>query len=297
MIRRREKGGGRIVLLLLSVLSGCFSDWELGRAESLPETPDAGASVAVTIATYNVEKFDLGGDAKGQYAHVAAFAADAAVDILVLEEVQKDANGDDEVEFSAALDEQMYPMPYVGFSSMSDGFNALAVWSRFPLSDLEEILPLNTRSVYRFASEINGTRVLFFACHLKSGSDEDAFETRRAEAERLARYITAEVDLNPYPVVVLGDMNTMTDADFAASGTLQILTLSANGDELLMPVNWTNLPDMPTYPSTGDILDHILLSPSALSAYVEDSVEVSQPEGDGPFGPSDHYPLLLTLQL
>ena len=50
-----------------------------------------------------------------------------------------------------------------------------------------------------------------------------------------------------------------------------------------------------TNPEWHGLLDHIILSPAAGAHYVPGSVTVPQPYGDGPFGPSDHYPVLLEL--
>jgi endonuclease/exonuclease/phosphatase family metal-dependent hydrolase len=284
---------------------GCFPNWDLDNKEpGLPED-DAGRDNSekdiITIASYNVEDFDLGQESEGQYDHIAAFAADNAVDILVFVETQKDANGDDELLFSAALEDALYSMPYRGFSSMSDGFNASAVWSRFPLSDLEEILLENTRSVFRFTARISGEEAVFLACHLKSGDDTESAGTRQNEARRIESYIVDNLDPRSKNIVILGDMNTMSDSDFITPGTLSFLSLKSNNPQHsaddFIPVNLTLLPNTPTYPSYGNILDHILLSPSLWAHYVEGSVTVPAPAGDGPFGPSDHYPVMLDLSM
>ena len=287
---------GMIAVFLFT--SACFPEVDFDSSSS--GTPDAGETDAlteVTVATFNVENFDLGGDAEGQYDRVAAFAAGYGVDILVLEEVQQDGSGDDETLFSEALAAAEYEMPYVGFSSMSDGFNALAVWSRYPLSGFEEILPANTRTAIRFEADVEKTVFHFVGCHLKSGDDAEAVALRLEEATRTAAYIDEAFDLSTDAVVLLGDMNTMTDTDFASSGTIDVLDLSFSGRGSLYPVNWNELPDAPTYPSTGSVLDHIFLSPLLREAYVEGSVAVLHPEGDGPCGPSDHCPVLVTLRL
>jgi endonuclease/exonuclease/phosphatase family metal-dependent hydrolase len=290
---------------LLATVSGCFPDWDLSGEEPLPSRSDAGDDGAqrkvVTIASYNVEDFDLGQEAEGQYDHIAAFVADNKVDILAAVETQKDANGDDEQLFKVALEDISYSMPYRGFSSMSDGFNAFAVWSRFPLSDMEEILADNTRTVYRFAATVNGESVIFLACHLKSGDDAESSTRRQVEANRIESYIVDNFDPTEENIVILGDMNTMSESDFAVQGTLSYLSLKSNNPQNsaddFTPVNFTELQDTPTYPSTGDILDHILLSPLAWTHYVPGSVKIVAPAGDGPFGPSDHYPVLLDLSI
>ena len=60
-------------------------------------------------------------------------------------------------------------------------------------------------------------------------------------------------------------------------------------------VNYEQIPDEPTSPEWNSLLDHIILSPSAMSHYVQGSVSVPHPSGDGEHGPSDHFPVMLDL--
>ena len=280
-------------------LFGCFENWDLGTLDTGYVDPDAGdapPSTAFTVATYNVENFDLGGDADGQYANVAAFAAEAELDVLVLQEVQQDANGDDIMLFIQALGDAGYSMPYFESSSESDGFNALAVWSRIPIWDFEEIARQNTRTAIRFAVGYSGPDVTLIACHLKSGEDPTSAAKRTQEARVLAAYIMDHLNRIGETLILLGDMNTSARADFVPYGTLDLLTLPQSPKGQLVPVNLNELPDTPTYPSSGGILDHILLSPATLQYYISGSAAVPHPAGDGPYGPSDHYPVLVKLR-
>lgn len=290
--------------VVAGAIFGCFPDWDTqleGSKDADTEDRNSDEPTTVTVCAYNVENFDLGGDADGQYDRIAEFVADRDVDILAVEEIQNNADGDDASLFGEALENASHPMPYSGMSAMSDGFNALGVWSRFPLSDMAEILSENTRTVYRFTADIDGASIVFFVCHLKSGSDEKSLAKRTTEASRIEQHIVRKYDPASQNIILLGDMNTMCDADFEASGTLSYLSLQSNNPENttddFIPVNLTELPDAPTYPSYGSILDHILLSPAAHALYIAGSIQIPTPDGGGPHGPSDHYPVMLSLAI
>ena len=57
----------------------------------------------------------------------------------------------------------------------------------------------------------------------------------------------------------------------------------------------TELPESNTNPEWNSLLDHIILSKAAWDHYMTGSVAIEAPIGDGPHGPSDHYPVLLDL--
>jgi endonuclease/exonuclease/phosphatase family metal-dependent hydrolase len=254
----------------------------------------------VTIATFNVENLDRGGTAAPQYSAAARFAAAEEVEVLVLQEIQNDAAGDDESELGFALETLSYPLPYHAMSSMSDGFNAVGVWSRFPLSSVVEILPENTRTVLRFSIELENDRLWFYGCHLKSGDDATSSTTRSSEAARLEAHLVESHDPVSEPIVVLGDMNTMSEADWREGGTLSRLTLRSdnpsNTANDLAAVNFVELPETWTYPSQSSLLDHILLSKAALEHYETGSVRVPRPAGDDGRAISDHLPVVLDLR-
>jgi hypothetical protein len=256
-------------------------------------------SVEITIAQYNVENFDLGGDADGQYGYIAQFAKDCGIDVIVVEETQ--SSDGDEAGFTTALEDISYPMDFHSLSSMSDNFNSIGVWSRYPLESVSEILEENTRTIYRFSIDMgDDDQIWFYGCHLKSGTDTDSQDRRKTEAGRLETYILENHDPLSESVVVLGDMNTMSDGDWLADGTIDRLTLKSdnpgNTDNDFIDVNYTELPDEYTYPSYESLLDHVILSPEAMNHYVDGSVEIPNPGGDGDYGPSDHYPVILTVE-
>ncbi len=184
---------------------------------------------------------------------------------------------------------------------MSDGYNASAVWSRYPLSNFEEILSENTRTVYVFNAAVNKKNVLFMSCHLKSGGDTKSVAIRIEEAHRIEKYISDNLEPSIGDIILLGDMNTMSAADRSSGGTIDILSLRSNNpdDETddFYPVNYIELPNIFTYPLSKAILDHIILSPPARQKYIPNSIKIPTLYGDGPFGPSDHLPVVIKLNI
>jgi len=89
--------------------------------------------------TYNVEKFDKGGDIpSGTYAAIANTVKTNSTDIINLCEVE--SSGNDETSFSSALTTAGWAMNYHAFSSMSDDYNSIGHFSRYPVSEVSEIL-------------------------------------------------------------------------------------------------------------------------------------------------------------
>jgi len=89
--------------------------------------------------------------------------------------------------------------------------------------------------------------------------------------------------------------------DFSANGTLEYLELKSDTDESnnFYSINYHLLPNTYTYPHeiyVESLLDHIILSPAAYNFHYESgSIRVPSPEGDGTYGASDHYPVVLDL--
>lgn len=293
-------------LALSMVLTACFSDIDMSGVSRLPpdsglDPPETSEGTTVTLATFNVEDFDLGGDGSPQHLPVARFAQSYGVDILVLQEIQHGGPDDDAETFSRALESLDYPMPYQALTPMSDGHNAVGLWSRFPVDAAEALLPENTRTVLRARVTVGQSPVWIYGCHLKAGTAPEDVARRTAEASRLAALLLDAHDPAATPLVVLGDMNTASEGDWLQSGTLAELTLTSdnpgNADNDLVPVNRQELPENPTVAAGDLLLDHILLSAFLWERYTPGSVAVPHPDGDGPHGPSDHFPVLLDLRL
>ena len=184
----------RFCFVALFFTTACFPEFELDdrqrhSMDSGVRDTQASESHRITVATYNVEDFDLGGKGEAQHAHVARFARASGVDVLVFQEMQHGTGSDDAELFTRALETISYAMPHHAVSTMSDGFNAIGVFSRLPLGDAAEVLPENTRTVYRFQVLIGQIPLWFYGCHLKSGTDAASRGKRKQEAMRLASFI------------------------------------------------------------------------------------------------------------
>lgn len=126
-----------------SVSSTSFS----ASMASSASTASSTSATTLVIMTYNVEKFDKGGDIpSGTYAAIANTVKTNSTDIINLCEVE--SSDSDETSFSSALTTAGWAMNYHAFSSMSDNYNSIGHFSRYPVSDVSEILASNTRTVY-----------------------------------------------------------------------------------------------------------------------------------------------------
>jgi endonuclease/exonuclease/phosphatase family metal-dependent hydrolase len=271
---------------------------------SLPKT-DAG--VDVTLACWNVEGLDRGGSAPlGTYDGVARAAMNSSVEIAAFEEVQTD----DATKLKAALSKAGCDLPYFSISTQSDGFNAYAVASRYPITEAVEILPPSSktwpRSLFKVSLDI-GKGLTLIVCHLKAeSSGSPGLAKREAQAKALANYLRESFDegIESECIVTLGDMNTVFENEFpGSSSTIDLLRLA---DDSIPENDFTSLPefllpvsDCYTWEGyTRSRLDHILLSPAAMKRLVPNTLRVYRSDPDTTMtANSDHYPLLLDLSL
>lgn len=253
----------------------------------------------IRIATYNVEGLDLGGEAVSQADHVARFVADAQLDVLVVQEIQAEGADADVTSLSTALSLAGLDLDHRFVTAQSDGYNAIGVWSRHAINEADAVLDDNTRTVARVHIDTSSGPLWLYGVHLKSGGQADDQAVRRDEATRLAAWLRQHHTLADEFVIVLGDLNTMTAADWSDGGTLDLVTLAEDDDpsDDLWAVNAQALADQATFPAGNSVLDHICLSPAAAARYVAGSIAVAEPLGDGPTGPSDHYPVVAALKL
>lgn len=266
--------------------------------------------------TYNVENFDKGGDiASGTYTEIANIVKTNNTDIINLCEVQSTDN--DEASFNAALTASGWPMAHHAFSSLSDNYNSIGYFSRYPISDVSEILSANARTIYRYKMTVEDKEIWFYGCHLKSSTNSASEKRRKKEAKRLANYIRGNHhDLASEYIVILGDMNTMNTGDWSenppATGgksTVDYLELRDDSDpsnnftsitRLKATINFSGAgsSDYTTtwnYPN-GLPLDHIILSPALYAKYI-DETKYRVGSGNKHTNPSDHYLVTLRIRL
>jgi exonuclease III len=262
--------------------------------------PITGPGVSVTVATYNVRDFDN----EDSYMHTADFIKRQNVDIIVFEEIQPS----DQIGLNKELMNNEIYMTSIEFNY--EQYNDhISVWSKYPVSQMESIIkgsyrdPITfekvfvPRYIFRFKVLIDEHEIWFYGCHMKAGADDEDLKKRRAQAYALAEYIKNNHDEESENIVIVGDMNTVTDADLIEQGTLGYLTFTYDNFENkfndFSAMNYTYLSnDRYTYHSYyKSIIDHIIISAPLLEKYIDNSVDVVHPEGD----PSDHYPVLLRL--
>ncbi len=272
------------------------------------------SATTVVIMTYNVEKFDKGGDIpSGTYAAIANTVKTNSTDIINLCEVE--SSGNDETSFSSALTTAGWAMNYHAFSSMSDDYNSIGHFSRYPVSDVSEILASSTRTVYRYKVTVGSSAIWLYGCHLKSGTDSTAESRRKTEAQALANYIRANHDESSEYIVILGDMNTMNLGDWSQSppatggtSTVDYLELRDDSDasnnftsltRVKATINYSNGTSNYTttwnYPS-GLPLDHIILSPALYARYISET-KYRVGSGTASSNPTDHYVITLRVTL
>lgn len=282
-----------LAVLLVFAFAAC-SDDDGGT------TGTAGTPYTITLMCWNIEKFD----ATGSFAAAASEVKNQQADVLIVCEIQN--NDGDQTSFSTALSSTSWPMTYQYVSSMSDGFNSIGVFSRYPVTSATEILKSgHVRSIYKIVVSLsNGRSMTLYGGHLKSGSDPASFLARESQSQALANYIRSNHNTATDYVAIMGDMNTMGSnssapvEDFQSGSTLDRLRLKDDGDagNDFLAVNYTYLPTTYTHvwPS---LLDHIILSPAATARYVSGSVSVPATDWEGAGIISDHRPVRVRLSI
>ena len=202
----------------------------------------------------------------------------------------------------------------------------LACFSRYELQNSASILsgtytdPVSgyytdcsyLRPVIYTTTKLGSRTVHFYALHLKAqaytngipGNDDD-IKKRRAQAHALEEWIKAQHNPETDLIVILGDANTALTGDtyhpgddFADDSTLGMLCLKSdnpgNTANDFSPMNVTLLDaDAWTHSVYNSRLDHIILSPAAVSLYAAGSLKIVTHDANDP---ADHYPVLLRIE-
>ncbi len=283
--------------------------------------PAAKGSVqSLTIATWNVRDCAIVDKKTGirtnLHDSIARVTKNAGADILVLEEVQSDSKpGGDMTSLSFALAKEGWTMPYTAILETGTQ-DDIAILSRYRIVSQESVARADRKGDWPRPAllariDVKGRELTVIGLHLKALSDADSLGKRRAQARALADYLRGRVDEKRL-VVVAGDMNTTSVGDrlpvgegaesglgTTTMGYLQIRD-DAQSTNDLFAVNEYLLPGKPTYDKGAhrNILDHILLSGAAKSAYVGGSVAVRDSDPDVDMrSVSDHFPVLLRLEI
>jgi len=314
-----------------------LTDAERWQSYGEPTAPP-GSAAKYTIMTYNVDGFDrgwspqAGGSRPMEHSRIAAIIKTNQVEVLALNEILQgtdstNKSATDATDFNAALNAISYPMNYFNFTTVSDGWNNIAYFSRQPVSDASEFrrYPLSganqgtymTRAIYRYKVTFPGNNVVwFYSAHLKALADDTAKAQRKNEAKGLANYIRANHNLKTEYIVIYGDMNTNSAEDWPGGVGLPSANATENNPSgnpkdctlaYLELRDWndpdgffTSLTRVSIYPNTtfpgfvnGLPLDHIVLSPALYRKhYVPGSAKRIGQGMPGPGvndNPTDHY--------
>jgi len=312
-----------------------------------PVEPDPGPTehdpAVYTIQTWNVFGFDGGffdGNVYGPprityYPEFAEMIKTNQPDVLCLQEVTGEYGQEtgEMLNFASALIDVNYPMPYYARTSRGDGLKSEAYYSRYPVSNVEEIarsgdIQWNTmRIIQRFKVTFPGNvGVWFYNCHFSSAREEYYLEFRKKEARGLANYILAKHDVEKELIVLIGDMNTVDNFDWpiglVGENTQEPARMPTGNPvdctvaylefrHTLDPAKYfTSLTRLEIYPETSFFydpqypndtdwlpLDHIILSPRLYDYhYVPGSAKLIG-EGSWADNPSDHKTMRLQLEL
>lgn len=280
---------------------------------TLPDLPPPGPE-DIVVATFNVHLFfdtkcdsgDCGGSAFEQTYSDAAFAGRAdtiaaaiaglQADIVLLQEVEKDA-------CLAALASRLpeYTTAYLGEKGLPASIDT-AILARFPLLEIRSHgsvpIPLPNGGETYFARDFleahfdrDGRRVIAFVAHFKSKADDDP-ERRLAEAGAARQIVDAAVAAHPDALVLMGgDLNDIPGSPpllaLEGAGGLERVAADLGEDD------WT-------YVWSGELraLDHLYVSMQANGgSYVANTARVFRGQDNVGWGDSDHAALRATFRV
>lgn len=262
-----------------------------------------------TFATYNL--YDL--TYQNAYENLAKYIKDYNIDVITVQEIQpedKDLLLTELNKLGISMNAQY--SSYGGYGG-DTGDDYLAVFSRYPLSNVETILsgtyqdPIskayytysNMRPVLKINITVFNNPVTIYNIHLKAQSPypdcTDCLNKRRAQAFALENLIKETFIPESDKIIIAGDANTALATDFQQGQTLDLLTLKSDNPDVtnndFTSVNY-QFKNEPTHTTYDNLMDHIILSPALMNLYIENSIDVLTPEGK----PSDHKSVILKLE-
>ena len=280
--------------LCLGVLSLFFSH---------RQPTDRALAHRLTILTYNTDR--LGSFRKAPFNRVIANILDTDADIVCLQEVEvyKDPKYMTLPELKEALGR--YPYTYFDFKIYNSRRQyGLAVFSKYPLIHKQTIPYTSRGNISDFCDVVVGEDTLrLFNNHLESNrldyhdlpdsvsSDaikssakriNEKMERARPRRQEQAQAVRAAIDASPYPVMVVGDFNslplsrTYARVRFGAKGNLRDCFLESSFGRVGNTFKTHHI---------GIRIDYVLCSKSLYPL----RTEVRRLRG------SDHYPLLVEL--
>lgn len=195
----------------ISLLFGtaCFITLFLcGKSWAVSFETDELTSHSLRLVSWNAEGFQLN---KDTLQASAAFIRNLHPDVICLQERPHD-NLLHRDSISA-----VFGYPYRVFNSREDEVLNLAVYSRFPLSNMKEYyFPNSYNKVLQIDMQYNGKTIRLFNMHLQTTGMTPAFQGNNLlhtyqlnarERNRQAQLLAEAVASSPYPVILCGDLN------------------------------------------------------------------------------------------
>lgn len=179
-----------------------------GKSWAISFETDESTSHSLRLVSWNAEGFRLN---KDTLQASAAFIRSLHPDVICLQERPHD-NLLHRDSISAALG-----YPYRAFNSREDEVLNLAVYSRFPLSNMKEYyFPDSYNKVLQIDLQYKGRTIRLFNMHLQTTGITPAFQGNNLlhtyqlnakERNRQAQLLAEAIASIPYPVILCGDLN------------------------------------------------------------------------------------------
>ena len=179
-----------------------------GKTWAISFETDKSTSHSLCLVSWNAEGFQLN---KDTLQASAAFIQNLHPDIICLQERPHD------ILLNCDSISTAFGYPYRVFNSREDEVLNLAVYSRFPLSNMKEYyFPNSYNKVLQIDLQYEGTTIRLFNMHLQTTGMTPAFQGNNLlhtyqlntrERNRQAQLLAEAIASSPYPVIVCGDLN------------------------------------------------------------------------------------------
>lgn len=199
----RSKG-----ISLLFGIACLISLFLCGKSWAVSFATDESTSHSLHLVSWNAEGFQLN---KDTLQASATFIRNLHPDVICLQERPHD-NLLHRDSISA-----VFGYPYRVFNSREDEVLNLAVYSRFPLSNMEEYyFPNSYNKVLQIDLQYEGRTIRLFNMHLQTTGMTPAFQGNNLlhtyqlnakERNRQVQLLAEAIASSPYPVILCGDLN------------------------------------------------------------------------------------------
>lgn len=180
----------------------CGKSWAISFETDKPNTH------SLRLVSWNAEGFQLN---KDTLQASAAFIRSLHPDVICLQE-----RPHDNLLHRDSISEA-FEYPYRVFNSREDEVLNLAIYSRFPLSNMKEYyFPNSYNKVLQIDLQYEGRTIRLFNMHLQTTGMTPAFQGNNRlhtyqlnarERNRQAQLLAEAIAYSPYPVIVCGDLN------------------------------------------------------------------------------------------